>query len=128
MADEHKPPKKDQPAWLQLYLARRASQPSLLPVAKPVGRPRRSVPMKQTSLRLTAGDRELISRWQDYLTQLTGNSIPLGETVAILARICEDRLAALGGEGQFKDLTSFAVQMIGGQEGAEKQSDNIAHS
>ena len=128
MADEHKTPKKDQPAWLQLYLARRARQQTLLPVAKPVGRPRRSVPMKQTSLRLTAGDRELLARWQDYLTQLAGSAMPLGETVAILARICEDRMAALGGEGQFADLTGFALGMIGEPESSDKQNGDLAHS
>ena len=127
MPDERKTSHQDQPAWLQLYLARRARQPTLLPVAKPAGRPRRSVPMKQTSLWFTAGDRELIGRWQDYLTKLVGSSVPLGETVAILARICDDRLNALGGERQFEDLTSFTLQMIGSLERADKNR-GPAHS
>ena len=120
MSETGKPPAVVQPAWLRLYLARRARQPTLLPIHQPAGRPRRRVPMKQTTLWLTAGDRDLVARWQGYLKDLAGGSISLGETIAILARICDDRFNTLGGERQFKDLTDFTLQMIHGQTQEER--------
>lgn len=106
-------PHEDLPAWLRLYLATRAGQPPQPASSAPVGRPKRSVPMKQTSLWLPTGDRELIGNWKDYLSELSGNSLSLGDTVAILARICADRLASIGGDDQFEDLTDFTLKMIG---------------
>lgn len=69
--------------------------------------------MKQTSLWLPTGDRDLIGNWQEYLGELSGSSLSLGDTVAILARICADRLASISGDEQFEDLTDFTLKMIG---------------
>jgi hypothetical protein len=72
--------------------------------------------MKQTTLWLPAGDRELIGNWKDYLGELTGQSLSLGDTVAILARICADRLTSIGDNSQFEDLADFTLKMIGENE------------
>ncbi len=113
MNKDKKDPHGDLPAWLRLYLATRAGQPSQPSTSAPVGRPKRAVPMKQTSLWLPTGDRDLIGNWQEYLSELSGGSLSLGDTVAILARICADRLASIGGDEQFEDLTDFTLKMIG---------------
>lgn len=103
----------DIPAWLQLYLAKKPSTKARLPNVKPVGRPSRVVPAKQTSVWFSAGDREIVDTWQEYLGTLSNQTVSIGEVLSLLARICRDRLEVLGGEDQFDDLTEFTLAMIG---------------
>jgi hypothetical protein len=111
--NEHTP---NIPAWLQLYLAKSPQSRTRIPHIKPVGRPSRLVPAKQTSIWLTAGDREIISSWQKYIKSLTGQSISIGETLSLLARICKDRLDALGGQDQFQNLSELVLAMVEGKQ------------
>jgi hypothetical protein len=104
---------EDMPAWLQLYLAKHArSAPPVVDI-NPVGRPSRPVPAKRTTVWLTAGDRKVIDDWQEYFKELTGKSISIGETISLLARICNERLLSLGGQGAFESIADLTVELIG---------------
>lgn len=103
----------DIPAWLQLYLAKNTRSSGRSPNIKPIGRPARPVPAKRTTIWLTAGDRSVITAWQDYFASLTDRNMSIGETLSILARICNDRLDLLGGREGFDDLTELTLSLIG---------------
>ena len=104
---------EDMPAWLQLYLAKHArSAPPVVDI-NPVGRPSRPVPAKRTTIWLTAGDRKVIDDWQSHFKRLTGKSISIGETISLLARICNERLISLGGQQAFENIADLTVSLIG---------------
>ncbi len=114
----------DMPAWLQLYLAKHArSAPPVVDV-NPVGRPSRPVPAKRTTIWLTAGDRKVIDDWQNHFKQLTGKSISIGETISLLARICNERLNALGGQQAFESIADLTVALIGAGKSEISMSKN----
>jgi hypothetical protein len=102
------------PAWLQIYLAKHARAQTPAINAKPVGRPARAIPARRTSLWLTAGDRKIIEEWQEYVGRLTGKTISIGDTVALLTRVCDERLAVLGGKEQFSNIADLTLALIGG--------------
>jgi len=104
---------EDLPAWLQLYLAKHArSAPPVVDI-NPVGRPSRTIPAKRTTIWLTAGDRKVINEWQKHFGQMMGKSISIGETFSLLARICNERLTAMGGLEAFESMADLTVALIG---------------
>ena len=60
------------------------------------GRPRLNVATTSTSMALSKGDREAIEFWKERLTTLLDRQVSMGETVGFLARVCQERLTALG--------------------------------
>ncbi len=101
-------------SWTMLYEARmtRNAPEAVLPSVSP-GRPPRPVPVKTTTVTYTAGDEEAIRIWQVYLTGLLGRKPSMGETAGILARICSERLAALGGDPQPASLAELVGLLVG---------------
>jgi hypothetical protein len=108
-------PKKDdtiQPAWVQLYMARRQPPPSAR--TRPRGRPRRLVPrVKKTAFRLTEGEHSELQDWQDRFSDLLGRHISYGETVGILARMCSARLDIVKQEETSNSLSELVEKMVG---------------
>jgi hypothetical protein len=109
------------PAWLQLYLTRHMPKDSQPAIPGSVGRPSREVPVTRTTIYLTAKDKKILSTWQKYFGSLIGKEkVSIGEALSLLIRICDDRLIAVGGKGQFDDITELTRVMISG---GEKSSD-----
>jgi len=76
----------DRYPWLGMYAARNAASPAKR------GQPPLPFQRSPVSLRLTEGEKKLISEWQELLGDLLDSSMPRGETMGIIARLAKERL------------------------------------
>jgi hypothetical protein len=109
-------------SWAMLMESRHARPPEKEPVMTAErGRPRLNVATSQTSMTLSKGDREAIEFWQEQLSQVLHRKASMGETVGFLARVCQERLVALGESGgaivSLQDLVQTLVVGSTGEEG-----------
>jgi hypothetical protein len=72
--------------WLGMYAARNTLSP------RKRGQPPLPFQRSQVSLRLTEGEKKLLTEWQDLLGELMESSMPRGEAVGIIARLAKERL------------------------------------
>jgi hypothetical protein len=97
------------PAWVQLYEARRATEPvnTRLP-----GRPTSSIPRQKVGLTLSQAEINEIEVWQKRLSDLLRRKISAGETVGILTRICSARLERIAERVDPSDLSDLVEKMV----------------
>jgi hypothetical protein len=110
-------------AWIELYQARKNSQNLEKVSSSAIGRPNRALPAKKTTVYYTAGDEEAIQGWQIVFTRLLGRKPSMGETSAILARICSDRREALG----LDEIPTSFPELISRLVGAEAEREERAN-
>ena len=111
--------KKPRYAWTQLYEARKAPHikaDDVMPHQKP-GRPERLIPVKKSTLYLSAGDESALKNWQKILTPLLGRKPSIGETSGILANILTERMKLLGLKEEPQTLDSLVALLAGSHTG-----------
>ena len=103
-------------AWMLLLQSRHARPPEKVPVGTGErGRPRLNVATTQTSITLSKGDREALNFWQEHLFTLLNRKVSMGETAGFLARVCQERLNALGEAAQPPDsLEELVLVLVSG--------------
>jgi hypothetical protein len=101
-------------SWLLLLESRHARPPEKEPTGGTGerGRPRLNVATYPTSITLSKGDREAIDFWQGQLSTFLGRKVSIGETVGFLARVCQERITALGEAGHQPESLEDLVQSI----------------
>ena len=101
-------------AWLELYTVQksRASQPTRVADR---GRPPRIMSLKSIHTTITESDETLLSNWRERVFKLTGRKITLGEVAGLLARICDDRLAALNLQDEPGSIEVLVDLLVSGQ-------------
>ena len=113
-------PKTPRPsAWLELYTVQKSRAPRPAPAAGR-GRPPRIGALKQLHSYISEADEELLVGWRDRFARLTGKTITLGETVGLLARICNNRIEMLGLKGDPDSIEALVGLLVG--EGEQKVS------
>ncbi len=103
-------------AWTQLYEARKAQRLPLdeRPSQAGRGRPERVIPVKKSTLYLSAGDEAALKKWQQTFTGMLGRKPSTGETAGILAKICSERFAAISQpEGEVESLDTLVALLVG---------------
>lgn len=108
-------PKKPRYAWTQLYEARKAPHikaDDVMPHQKP-GRPERIIPVKKSTLYLSAGDETALKNWQKILTPLLGRKPSIGEVSGIMANILSERMKLLGVSEAPQTLDSLVSLLVG---------------
>jgi hypothetical protein len=105
-------------SWVMLLESRHARPPEKEPIGTgDRGRPRLNVATTATSMTLSKGDREAIEFWQVQLSAVLNRKVSMGETVGFLARVCQERLTALGADASQPDsLQALVLSLVHGVE------------
>jgi len=107
-------PKAPRYAWTQLYEARKSSRYQIAekpPIGR--GRPERLIPVRKSTLYLSAGDEAALKRWQHTFSVLLGRKPSTGETAGILAKILSERFSALGLQENPESLDALVAALVG---------------
>jgi hypothetical protein len=100
-------------SWTMLIESRHAKPPEKEPVlTSERGRPRLNVVTYLTSMTLSKGDREAIEFWQEQLSGVLHRKASMGETVGFLARVCQERMVAVGEGGSPIHTLDDLVQLL----------------
>jgi hypothetical protein len=101
-------------AWTQLYEARKSLRYQI--AEKPSvgrGRPERLIPVRKSTLYLSAGDEAALKKWQHIFSNLLGRKPSTGETAGILAKIASERLTALNFQETPDSLDALVAALVG---------------
>jgi hypothetical protein len=107
-------PKGPRYAWTQLYEARKSPRYQIAEkTSVGRGRPERLIPVRKSTLYLSAGDEAALKKWQHTFSVLLGRKPSTGETAGILAKIVAERFSALDLHDNPDSLDALVAALVG---------------
>lgn len=101
-------------AWTQLYEARKSPRYQIAEkISVGRGRPERLIPVRKSTLYLSAGDEAALKKWQQIFSNLLGRKPSTGETAGILAKIVSERLSTLELQETPDSLDALVAALVG---------------